>query len=236
MRVEYKEIKNATIRRLHKVVSQLRDELGEVPARFTYGDHESTVTFKLKYYGQKKALVFTVSKDEDVHTFQINYLEKTKNLIEDIDQIYIEAREPTYINLVDISRDTLRPAMKWLSEPSDRDGEIFKAPVTEYPASGVLSPDTLYYSVVKSVRSVQDVQEINPSTLTVLDVEIIEVTFASGRKRMYDLLDNQLRPSEGNLFVENYKAKYAVMSYSTARRHLDFQSKDHYAIVAQIGK
>lgn len=235
MRVEYKDINNSVLRKIHRAIKQLKDAADpNFQARFTYGDHESSYTFKVKFYRQKKALIFTVPKDPAVETFQITYLEKTKNVIEDIDQIYKEERPPKFMDVNNITPAALKSAFNWVISPSDRDGEIFKAPITAYPMSGALDDNTLYYRVVKSATVIQEVTKTDPELKTQFAVRVVEVEFGDGRRDLIEVQAGSMMPTRDNLMILNSKGKYALMSYSTARRHIDFDSGSHYDIVSQM--
>lgn len=235
MRVEYSEIDNPVIKKIHRTIKQLKDQMyNGYPARYTYGSHEASYTFKIKLCNQKKALIFTVSKDPTVTTFQVNFLEKTRNLVEDIAQIYKAAKEPVFLEIAEISLAQLKRAFSWVIQPSDRTGEIFKAPVEAYPWNKPLKNDRLYYRVVKKVLESQELNAHDPVLRVDTPITIYKVEFADGKTGCCEVMFGGLKPTPGNLMISNYTGMYALMGYSTARKHMDFTSISHYDIVNQL--
>lgn len=173
---------------------------------------------------------------KDILVYQ---LERTNNVVEDIDQFY---KGPCfrYHSLGELMSDinAFKFMDEWIIEDLDRSTDIVKGMAFPRPTCDAIpaDPSMVYYQIIDSVKLLQ-VMSVNGKWMHSLLLSF--KPFPTDEELTYPEL-NIIVPAEdartynsGVIFVINYKGKHAAFKFSKARKFLSFTSKD-WGVLKQL--
>lgn len=228
-----KRIVNPMINRLRDVASKLRSDFSRFygdsnreRVRFTYGDSPFAYYFKVRFTPSHRTLKFIVPKENPFNRVEIQQLEKTDNIIRDIDTIYL-IKNQTYVDM-DCSDQTLDAELSLLwrwGVGATRKGDVFKARA-EFILPGfghedMYRTDTLYVGLIDKVTPLQRGVEI---------IDGCEHRFQYVSLRMYNNAEVIVQMAEdivqtiypGLIYMENWVERYNIMRFTSAKHHIVF--------------
>lgn len=229
-------IKNPLIQRIHSVFRDLREvncnffnARDENLIRFNFGESPTFWQFRVKFTSTHKMLKFIVAKDGDQSTIDYSQLEKTRNIILDIDRLYHQ-RHRDYITVSDQLRDRLQKLFIWgMRLNKNRKNEIFKAKALPIPPvdqrNTMTNEEVLYYGVVTGcwVISRSD------------DVVRAEIQLLGGNQYTIDCDPALVETIYNNrILLVNWLGRFNVLSFTSAQHHLDLTEAQRNEISAYL--
>lgn len=240
MRVE--TIDNPLIARVHSIFRDLREDLSTFFATtdktlilFNFGDTPEFFQFRVRFKATHKTLKFIVARgqgNDASTTLEFVKLEKTRNIVRDIDEIY-RVVQRDYIDADANLRDRLQKLFLWGIQPNkNRKGEIFKAlgaPLPHPIEPTKMRKDTLYYGVVVGYT----ILESNPET----DQCVVQFNLSNGhsfnRECTKAFLDS-IHPNR--VVLMNWLLRINLLSFTSAKHHVTFTLEQFNEIAGYLSQ
>lgn len=229
-----KRIENHTISRLRDIASKLRSEFSRFygdtnreRVRFTYGDSPFAYYFKIRFTPSHRTVKFIVPKSNlTSNTIEVQQLEKTDNIIRDINEIY-QLKKHLYLEaIVDDEALSEELALLWRwGIAGSRRGDVFKAQaefiLPGFSPEDMYRTDTLYVGLIDKVVPLQKGVEI---------VDGCEIKYEYVSLMMYNNAEVVIRVAEdmvgtiypGMIYMENWMERFTIMRFSSAKHHIVF--------------
>lgn len=242
-----KRIENPTISRLRDIASKLRSEFSRFygdtnreRVRFTYGDSPFAYYFKIRFTPSHRTIKFIVPKDENTTSIEVHQLEKTDNIIRDIDEIY-QLKKQNYIEAINDDEalsEEVTLLWRWGIGGSRR-GDVFKARA-EFILPGfghedMCRTDTLYVGLIDKIVPLDHGIEI---------VDGCEHKFQYLSLIMYNNAEVVIRVAEdlvstiypGLIYMENWVERFSIMRFTSAKHHIVFTEEQTELICDYLNK
>lgn len=243
-----KRIENHTISRLRDVASKLRSDFSRFygdtnreRVRFTYGDSPFAYYFKIRFTPSHRTIKFIVPKGNlAANTIEVHQLEKTDNIIRDIDEIY-QLKHQIYLEAIVTDEELSEElALLWRwGIAGSRRGNVFKARA-EFILPGfghedMHRTDTLYVGIIDKVIPLQCGVEI---------VDGCEHRFQYVSLIMYNNAEIVIRVAEdmvptiypGLIYMENWVERFSIMRFTSAKHHIVFTEEQANLICDYLNK
>lgn len=225
-------VKDKTVRRIHDEFKALRnnfstfyDSVDDSKIRFSFSEVSgSHFLFRVKFSVTHKTVKFFVPQDSSEKTFGYQCLEKTTNIVEDIDSIHNLTKE----DWVDISsklEETCRELFLWGIEMSkNRGSDVFRVDAVPYVPNTELLRTRLYYGLITATQ-------ITPSK-ECKDYSYVTLSFLTGEQFVvYSRTDTAELIKPGRIILINYKGSYNILTFNSAKHHVNFAPSDYNALV-----
>ena len=195
---------------------------------FTFYTKDDEHFMRVRFVPTKKVILCSVSNDEEVHSVTVRQLEKTMNIVENIDTIYHE-RTKVDIPLGSSFKAELTAIFNWgLRKSKARAGgatEVARGRAIELTKDTVMKDDLLYYGIIVEVVEVTKQSDTtNLTKIRLLNDTIVPVVVA-----------RDANVEVGRVFVCNKAGRHNFLTYPMAKNHLVFSMQDMESINLYFG-
>lgn len=225
---------------LRQVASKLRSDFGRFyndtsreRIRFTYGESPYAYCFKIRFAPSHRSVRFIVAKDGQGRDIEVICLEKTDNIIRDIDSIY-QTIDQKYITLDTPNQEEFEAqiALLWRWGISgQRKNDVFKARAAWYQPEMKLDESTLAIGVIESVTVLKRKSSWFPKISTTDNLTLLELTFDHNEKIVLEVANDLVGTIyPGLVYMQNWMGSYNLMRFKSAKHHINFTANQLEAI------
>ena len=237
-----KKITHPHIERLHKFAAKLRSEfarfygdMSRERVRFTFGDSPSAYFFKIRFTPSHRTLRFAVPKEInteiDADDVIVHLLEKTDNIVRDIDSIYLV--RDTQAAILDImSDDDMEKFMTMLWKwgiSGYRKNDVFRASSVWYHPDIEINDTTLAIGLITDVK--EKMSRLRMVDGVVQQDTILELTLQNNEKAIVNVDDDVVSTIyPGLIFMQNKYGSFNIMRFKAAKHHINFTESQYNTI------
>lgn len=180
----------------------------------------------IKFGLSHKRIKFFLNKDDSVKTFETTYIEKTNNIIDNIDNINVVTDRNYQDKEIIFNDEEIKKVVEdiftWgITKEKERDNDIFK--VLGINSKDIIDPDklsdrVLYFTVIDEVLNITKITD---------EVSLVHFKSIHGIEYKVEVFyDKVLSFKSRYIYIFNYHGKYNVMKFTHAKKHLHFSEDD----------